>query len=73
MSDLCNCCGKTCIKIASAGLTGDLYGLIGALFSTGYLSDAFPDGVTVSFNACEECLASWFKTFKIEPKMQDYM
>lgn len=66
---ICNKCEKSCRPSKEVP---DFYGLIEASFSTGYFSEALPDGMRYSFSLCEECLAELFKSFKISPEEESY-
>ena len=75
---LCNKCGESCVpkdcwKQDCWKPNPDYYGLIEVSFSTGYLSEKFPDAKRYTFSLCEKCLAKLFKTFKIKPEEENMM
>lgn len=66
---LCNKCGNS-LKI---GHFNEFYGLVEVEFSTGYFSNALPDGMIYSFSLCEPCLEKLFKEFKLPPTEKEYI
>lgn len=66
---ICNKCSKSC---RPSNEVPDFYGLIEASFTTGYFSEALPDGARYTFSLCEECLAELFKEFQISPEEMEF-
>lgn len=67
---ICNNCGDSCNK----GFDEEHVDVYGAevRYSTGYLSEALPDGKTYQFHLCEGCLAIMMAKFKVPATEHDF-
>ncbi len=63
---ICNKCGGSC-----KSFMGSYYGLIEAQVSGGYESSHLGDETEWRFSMCEMCLYQLFKTFKIDPLVDE--
>ena len=70
---ICDCCGNSMKVEISPGIDPEFYGLVDQKYYGGYNSTHFTDGVRYDFDVCEECLAKWLKTFKVQPRETEDM
>ncbi len=69
-TSICNKCGGS--RTPEGCPVQDVYGAA-VRFDTGYFSKALPDGNVYDFELCEPCVAELMDTFKIPPRITEYM
>lgn len=67
-SILCNKCGEEMITKCSPGGNG-----VSVTYQAGFDAKLYKDGDNVEFDICEKCLKAFTKSFKVPPKIENYM